>query len=62
LTVSLVARSVKGESVTTYADMLAERKVWASEPRWCRECDVKWRGTRVCWCCGKPVPDATHTA
>lgn len=21
--------------------------------RWCRSCDVKWRGSRVCRCCGK---------
>ena len=24
----------------------------ASLPRWCRVCDVKWKGGPVCWCCG----------
>lgn len=25
--------------------------------RHCKPCDVKWRGSPVCWCCGQPATD-----
>lgn len=30
--------------------------------RWCRECDVKWWGDVVCWCCEKPLTLTTPAA
>lgn len=33
-------------------ELAAAREASSDRARWCRACDVKWRGGPQCWCCG----------